>query len=160
MAGNWWDSQGSQLALNSNAMGNGYSGGFSPEAAQLQFNPTQNFAAEGYTQAMNSVTPENYNISTGTGGATGGQQTWWQNQDGSFNTGLIGSAGKALGGVGSLAQAWIGYKGLQLAKENMKIQQEQWDKNYAAQRQTTNNRIRQQNAAAVAGGGQPTGQLV
>jgi len=42
--------------------------------------------------------------------------------------------GSLAGGIGGLAQAWQGMQGLKLAKKSMAQQQENWDKNYEAQR--------------------------
>ncbi len=48
--------------------------------------------------------------------------------------GMAKGFGSLAGGVGGLAQAWQGMQGLKLAKNAMKQQQENWDKNYEAQR--------------------------
>ena len=42
--------------------------------------------------------------------------------------------GSVAQGIGGLAQAWQGIQGLKLAKKQLKTQNEQWEKNYQAQR--------------------------
>lgn len=72
----------------------------------------------------------------------------------------LGAVGNVLSGVGSLAQAWTAYKGLDLARESMENQNAQWDKNYEAQRINTNNAIANQNAWKAASGRTDLGAYV
>ncbi len=55
----------------------------------------------------------------------------WSGQDWG---GMAKGFGSLAGGIGGLAQAWQGMQGLKLAKKSMAQQQENWDKNYEAQR--------------------------
>jgi len=48
--------------------------------------------------------------------------------------GWASNFGNVTKGIGGLAQAWQGLQGLKLAKDQLRIQNEQWQKNYDAQR--------------------------
>jgi hypothetical protein len=48
----------------------------------------------------------------------------------------------ALGGINAGIQGYMGYKQLGLAKDQLDFQKKAFEKNYAAQRQTTNNQMR------------------
>lgn len=80
---------------------------------------------------------------------------------------LFKSGGDALQGVGSLMQgigtlssAWAAIKGLDMAENAMNMQNEQWNKNYEAQRIATNNAIANQNAWKAASGRTDLGSYV
>ena len=63
-----------------------------------------------------------------------------------WNTGTLQGVGSVLKGVGSLAGAWAGMKGVKLGEKELAALTEQWNKNYESQAITVNNRLRDQNA--------------
>lgn len=77
-----------------------------------------------------------------------------------FSEGGLKGIGSIMGGVGALGQAYAGIKGLDLARDSMQMQQDQWSKNYEAQRTATNNAIANQNAWKAAQGRADLGQYV
>jgi hypothetical protein len=63
--------------------------------------------------------------------------------EGGFNfLGEDGWGNLALGGINAGIQGYMGYKQLGLAKDQLDFQKKAFEKNYAAQRQTTNNQMR------------------
>ncbi len=67
-------------------------------------------------------------------GGTGGPDSGIGGAGGFDWGGTAKGFGSLAGGIGGLAQAWQGMQGLKLAKKSMAQQQENWDKNYEAQR--------------------------
>ena len=63
-----------------------------------------------------------------------------------FNLDTLNIAGNVMGGVGDLAKGWAALKGIGVAKDQLSENQRQYDQNYAAQRTTVNNEIRDRQA--------------
>lgn len=82
------------------------------------------------------------------------------NSDIGFNTGTFKAGGSALQGVGALAQGWASLKQLKLSQEAFNLEKEFANKNYNAARDTTNNRINDQNAWKAAQGRTDLSKLV
>jgi hypothetical protein len=77
-----------------------------------------------------------------------------------FNNSTLSAGGSVLSGLGSLANAWAGLQGVKLGKQQLGVQQDQWNKNYDSQATTINNRIADQNAWKAAQGRTDLGSLV
>ena len=81
----------------------------------------------------------------GLGGGLGepSQTSWFDS--------LLGEKGKtALGGIGMLANLYMGMQNFGLAKDSFRMQKENYDRNYAAQQQMTNSRMEDRQRARVA----------
>lgn len=88
-------------------------------------------------------------------------QTTMPNTGGGFDWGgLAQGAGGILQGAGSLAQAWAGFKGLELAKKDLEHRRTMDAENLAAMKTTTNNMIANQNAWKAAQGRKDKSQTV
>jgi len=125
-----------------NTMTNGVGSGFeAPGYSMSGF-------ANGVGDRIAGMFGANADASGGNQGLNGGGNNkgldtgMWGNNTGS----TLKGAGSILSGAGSLASAWTGLKNVKLAREAMGIQVAQWDKNYAAQRDATNNRLNDQNS--------------
>lgn len=93
---------------------------------------------------------------TGFGGTALGSQAAAPNSMFSGLSGLLGDHGKTiLGGLGSLGSMWMGMRQYGLAKDALDFQKEQYERNFQAQAQMTNSRLRDRQIArnAVSSGG-------
>ncbi|MGL4252881.1 MAG: hypothetical protein ACRCR2_02310 [Fusobacteriaceae bacterium] len=61
--------------------------------------------------------------------------------------GSTGWVSPVLGGVGALAQGWMGMQQLKLGKENLAFQKDAWQKNYQNQVDMINTQMRDRQAA-------------
>lgn len=92
----------------------------------------------------------------GMGGATGNsafQPSWMQEMLGyTDDKGMKfgGWGGLALGAAQGVMNGWLGMQQLDLAKDALSFNKEQFNKNYAAQRQTTNTALEDRQRARVA----------
>lgn len=94
------------------------------------------------------------NTTNPTGGGMGGNWSWFGDNQ---QAGVIPAA---ITGANALAQGWLGFQQLGLAKDNLAFQKDAFNKNYGNQRQLTNQQLveRQQYKANVNPGqfAQPT----
>ncbi|MEA2037017.1 MAG: hypothetical protein U9O94_05885 [Nanoarchaeota archaeon] len=67
-------------------------------------------------------------------------------RDSIFGLDTLNMAGNVMGGVGSLAKGWAALKGIGIAENELAENKRQYDQNYAAQRTTVNNQIRDRQA--------------
>jgi len=95
-------------------------------------NDVTQFAPGGVTDAMGIGSDKQLNAYDGTGGydlskvnQPGGSSGWLGDSFSDFNKSM-GSVGKIMGGVSSLANIYLGFKALGLAKEELGIKKDQW----------------------------------
>jgi hypothetical protein len=102
-------------------------------------------------------TPTNFEISQGWGGmpSTGGTGNWFRdsgflssrNTDGTMSQGW---GGLALGGAQALGSLYMGMKQYGLAKDTLAANKAQFERNFEAQRRTTNTALEDRQRARVA----------
>ena len=125
-------------------------------AAATAFNYDTDMAGLMPTSTPLGGTPTNFEISQGWGGtAPAGGSNWFRdsgflssrNTDGTMSQGW---GGLALGGAQALGSLYMGMKQYGLAKETLANNKAQFERNFAAQRQTTNSALEDRQRARVA----------
>lgn len=79
--------------------------------------------------------------------APAGSQGGWNWFGGQNTAGIVPTA---VQGINALAQGWLGFQQLDLAKDNLAFQKDAFNKNYANQRQLTNQQLMDRQRARYA----------
>jgi hypothetical protein len=66
-----------------------------------------------------------------------------------WNSGTLGAAGKVLGGIGSLANAWVGLQGVKLGKERLAAQDQQFGASFTNSATSYNDQVDKHNQWAA-----------
>ena len=85
-----------------------------------------------------------------TGGLWGGDWGWLTGGKNADGTTFNGVGGLALGTLSGLGNLFMGMQNYGLAKDQLKFQKDAYNKNYAAQKQTTNASLEDRQRARVA----------
>lgn len=140
-----FNAQGKKIRANRNSYSSPYFLGNSSTAAR---------DAEGGFSAEESDFANGWGDNSGVNGGGGGGSDSW------FTADNLNSVGAIMGGIGSLGSAWASLKNVGVAKQALAEQVAQWDRNYAAQKATTNNQIANQNAWKTAQGRSDMGTMI